>query len=173
MFYKVVWQHMQGMVALLITTHTHTHQFNCAFPGLPGWVCTRKAKPIWILLKQETLSGSGISWAICKSATRSRQTTTPTPTTQFFKAGCPSCRQRQSTERTYKQFTANLPENLPVKWFCKLLRFDGIMVISLCPHFSVPPCTFLLYLLQKNTSCLKSTFVDWTKHQNCQRKRHS
>jgi len=33
----------------------------------------------------------------------------------FLQAGCPSCRQRQSTERTYKQFTANLPENLPVK----------------------------------------------------------
>jgi len=33
----------------------------------------------------------------------------------FLQAGCPSCRQRQSTERMYKQFTANLPENLPVK----------------------------------------------------------
>jgi len=30
-------------------------------------------KPIWILLKQETASGSGISCAICKSAPRSRQ----------------------------------------------------------------------------------------------------
>jgi len=30
-------------------------------------------------LKQETVSGSGISWAICKSAPRSRQTTTPAP----------------------------------------------------------------------------------------------
>ena len=52
--------------------HTHTH-----FPGLPGWAGTRKVKPIWILLKQETASGSGISWAICKSAPRSRQITTP------------------------------------------------------------------------------------------------
>jgi len=31
--------------------------------GLPGWAGTRNVKPIWILLKQETLSGSGISWA--------------------------------------------------------------------------------------------------------------
>jgi len=30
-------------------------------------------------MKQETVSGSGISWAICKSAPRSRQITTPTP----------------------------------------------------------------------------------------------
>ena len=26
----------------------------------------RKVKPVWILLEQETVSGSGISWAICK-----------------------------------------------------------------------------------------------------------
>ena len=48
-------------------------------PGLPGWAGTRKVKPIWILLKPETVSGSGISWATCKSAPRSRQITTPTP----------------------------------------------------------------------------------------------
>ena len=47
-------------------------------PGLPGWASTRKVKPVWTLLKQETVSGSGISWAICKSAPHSRQITTPT-----------------------------------------------------------------------------------------------
>ena len=61
-------------------THTHTHaRLTALFPGLPRWAGTRKVKPIWTLLKQETVSGSGISWAICKSATRSRQTTTPAP----------------------------------------------------------------------------------------------
>ena len=44
-------------------------------PGLPGWASTRKVKLIWILLKQETVSGSGTSWAICKSAPHSRQIT--------------------------------------------------------------------------------------------------
>ena len=35
-------------------------------------------EPIWILLKQETVSGSGIRWAICKkSASRSRQIIMP------------------------------------------------------------------------------------------------
>ena len=60
-------------------THTHTHPFNGPFSGttwVSKWV--RKVKPIWILLKQETVSGSGISWAICKSASRSRQITMPT-----------------------------------------------------------------------------------------------
>jgi len=57
---------------------THTHPW-ALFPGLPGCAGTRKVKPIWILLKQETVSGSGISWAICKSAPHSRHTTMPAP----------------------------------------------------------------------------------------------
>ena len=64
-------------------TDTHTH-LTALFPGLPGWAGTRKAKPIWILLKQETVSGSGISWAICKSAPSSRQITTPAPDHSLF-----------------------------------------------------------------------------------------
>jgi len=66
-------------------THTHTHtRLTALFPGLPGWASTRKGKPIWILLKHETVSGSGISWAICKSAPRSRQITTPAPHHSVF-----------------------------------------------------------------------------------------
>jgi len=62
------------------SAHTRTHTGLIAlFPGLPGWAGTRKVKPIWILLKQETVSGSGISWAICKTALCSRQITTPAP----------------------------------------------------------------------------------------------
>jgi len=41
------------------TTHTYT-RLMALCPGLPGWAGTRKVKPIWILLKQETVSGSGI-----------------------------------------------------------------------------------------------------------------
>jgi len=48
----------------------HTHPLNGLCLGLPRSAATRKVKPIWILLKQETVSGSGISWAICKSAPR-------------------------------------------------------------------------------------------------------
>ena len=53
-------------------------------PGLPGWAGNRKVKPNWILLKQETVSGSGISWDTCKSASRSRQITTPVPHHSVF-----------------------------------------------------------------------------------------
>ena len=45
---------------------------------------TRKVKPILIVLKQETVSGNGISWAICKSAPHSRQITTPAPHHSVF-----------------------------------------------------------------------------------------
>ena len=67
----------------LDNTHTHTHLIAIC-PGLPGWAGTRKVKPIWILLKQETVSGSGISWAVCKSATRFRQITMPAPHHSVF-----------------------------------------------------------------------------------------
>jgi len=44
-----------------VVTHTHTHTFNGPFSG-STWVSRyQKGKPIWILLEQETVSGSGIS----------------------------------------------------------------------------------------------------------------
>ena len=49
------------LIKLFSHTHTHTH-LTALFPGLPEWAGIRKVKPIWILLKQETMSGSGISW---------------------------------------------------------------------------------------------------------------
>jgi len=42
-------------------------------------LCRADIAVIWTLLEQETVSGSGISWAVCKSAPRSRQITTPAP----------------------------------------------------------------------------------------------
>ena len=66
-------------------THTHTHtRLMALFPGLPRSAGTRKVKPIWILLKQETVSDSGISWAICTSAPCSKQITTPAPHHSVF-----------------------------------------------------------------------------------------
>jgi len=55
-------------------THTHTHPFNAALSGTTQVSQYQKGKTN---LKQETVSGSGISWAICKSAPRSRQITMP------------------------------------------------------------------------------------------------
>ena len=55
-------------------THTHTRAFNGPF--------SRTTRVI--LPKQETVSGNGISWAICKSAPCSRQITMPAPHYSVF-----------------------------------------------------------------------------------------
>ena len=83
-------------------THTHTH-LTALFPGLPGYAGTRKVKQIWILLKREKVSGSGIIWAVCKFAPRSRQITTPAPHHSVFTGRMPFLppnQQHQSTEGT-------------------------------------------------------------------------
>jgi len=72
---------IQVLLCYALSTHTH---LTALCPVQPGWVGTRKVKPNWILLKQETVSGSGIRWAICKSAPHSRQITTPVPHHSVF-----------------------------------------------------------------------------------------
>jgi len=47
--------------------HTHTHTFNGPFSGTTHVSRYQKGKLIWILLKQETVSGSGIT-RVLKSA---------------------------------------------------------------------------------------------------------
>ena len=91
------------LVSLLPSTSTLTHiHLTALCLGLPGWAVTRKVKQIWILLKQETASDSGISWAISKFAPRARQTTTPAPHQSVSFTGrmsfLPPNQQHQSTE---------------------------------------------------------------------------
>jgi len=100
--------------------NTHTHPLTALCPVLPGWAGTRKVKPIWIFLKQETVSGSGISWAICKSAPHSRQITMPAlhHFQQFFTGRmpflppnqqCQSTLAWQLTQHTHTRLTALCP----------------------------------------------------------------
>ena len=80
----------------------YTHLFNGPFSGTTQVIRYQKRKPIWTLLKQETVRGSGVSWATRKSAPRSRQITMPQhPTTLFFSGPMPFLppnQQRQTTE---------------------------------------------------------------------------
>jgi len=109
--WRQIWQRKSTLVKICQvhrpntanTNYTHTHtRLMALFPGLPRWAGTRKVKPIWILLKQDTVSGSGISWAICMSASCSRQITMPAPHHSSFFTGrmpfLPPNQQRQSTE---------------------------------------------------------------------------
>ena len=64
-------------------THAHhTHRLS----GTTQVSRYQKGKISLDLLKQETVSGRGISWAICKSAPRSRQITMPAPHLWYFEA---------------------------------------------------------------------------------------
>jgi len=75
----------------LMLQHMNT-RLTALCPVQPGWAGTRKVTSIWILLKQETVSASGISWAVRKSAPHSRQITTPAPDhSVYLQARCPSC----------------------------------------------------------------------------------
>ena len=85
---------------LYIHTHTHLH-LTALFPGPLGWAGTRKVRPIWILLKQE----SEWQWhqlghmQVCIWL----QTDASTPPLTFFTGRMPFLppnQQRQSTEGT-------------------------------------------------------------------------
>jgi len=54
------------------------------FLGLPRVTWYEKGRTNQDLVKQQTVSGSGVGWAICKSAPRSRQITMPAPHHSVF-----------------------------------------------------------------------------------------
>ena len=73
-------------------THTHTHT---------GSAGTKWVKPIWILLEQEIVSGSGISWACASLHLTPDRQPRQHLTTQFFTGRMPFLppnQQRQSTK---------------------------------------------------------------------------
>ena len=99
--------------------HTKHTRLTALSPGLPRWAGTRKDKPIWILLKQETVSGSGISWNICKSAPHPREITMPAPHhSVFLQAGCPSCSPTNSVKalKAFKALKALNASCISVEW---------------------------------------------------------
>jgi len=65
-------------------THTHIHPFYGPLDFVQDYPVESVPEPILILLKQETVGGSGFNWAICKSALHPRQITTPAPHHSIF-----------------------------------------------------------------------------------------
>ena len=108
----------------------HTHPFNGSLSRTTQVSRYQKGKTSLDFTEQETVSGSGISWAICKSAPCSRQITMPaphhqlghmqvctslqtdnhtsTPPLSFLQAGCPS----RCPTNSFKALKANLYEYL-------------------------------------------------------------
>jgi len=81
---------------LVNSTHTHTQPFNGPLSGTTLVGRYQKGKNN---LDFTGARDSGISWTICKSASRSRQITMPAlHYSSFLQAGCPSCRPTDSVK---------------------------------------------------------------------------
>jgi len=98
------------MTPQAIDMKTHTTHLPTLCPGLPGSAGTRKVKPIWILLKQE----SEWQWhqlgymQVCTSIqTDNHARTQPL---SILQAGCPSCRPTNSVKALK---TLNLSKHCP------------------------------------------------------------
>ena len=136
------------LMTKLQNTHTHI-RLTALCPGLPGWASTRKVKPIWILLKQETVSGNGISRAVCKSALRTRQITMPAPHySVFYRPGAlpaaqPTVSKHWRQRLNYRSKSENLSvSSYPyiVSYYMHLLRFFCVPAFCLPTWFLIVQC---------------------------------
>ena len=99
-------------------------------------------------LKQETVSGSGISWAVCLSAPRSRQMTTLAPHHSVFTGRMPFLppnQQRQSTEGKDNwikmcHFAWLWTRKRRVKWYWKFSVVGEILPKIFRGILSAAPC---------------------------------
>jgi len=121
-----------------VSQHTHTRLTTLCL-GLPGWPGTRKVKSIWILLKQETVSGSGISWAICKSATRCRQIITPAPHHSVFYRPDALPAAQPTASKHWRQLRVATFQQFPAKIQVGFLR-EAYAVVVVCPSVRPSVC---------------------------------
>jgi len=104
--------HFQHKNTSINITHTYT-RLMALFPGLPRWAGTRKAKPIWILLKQD----SEWQWhqlehmQVCTSLQTDNHASTPPLSFLQAMPFLPPNQQRQSTEGS----TYNIPKIINIK----------------------------------------------------------
>ena len=93
---EICWFHMHARM------HARTHTTVL----WPCWILSRttrvsrhqKGKTNQDLLEQEIVSGSGIRWAICKSAPWPRHNKASIPPVSFIQARCPSCHPTNSVK---------------------------------------------------------------------------
>jgi len=126
---------------ILEMLHTHTHtRLTALCPGLTGWAGTRDVKPIWILLKQETMSGSGISWSICKSAPRSRQIFTPAPhhSVIYWPDALPAA--RPTASKHWRQI-----RNATRFWQIAIFAQPFFVMLSVCRWGHIAHCHDVMY----------------------------
>jgi len=107
---------MQPALYHAINLHFNTalqqHPFNGSLSRTIRVSQYQKGETNLDILKQETVSGSGISWTVCKSAPRPRQITM----TVVLQAGCPSCCPTNNV-KALKGYTSTLLYNFTNKSF--------------------------------------------------------
>ena len=103
------------------------------------------------------MSGSGISWAICKSAPRSRHVTTPAlHHSVFLQAGCPSCRPTNSV----KALKASCLINWRIFMLCNTCNYWLPSVLRRCwlgVRKSIRPVkggVYVVICLKRGADCL-------------------
>ena len=115
-----------AIIAMVFMEQQHQHPFNGPLSGTNRVSRYQKGKANLDFLEQETVSGSGISWTIWKSAPHSRQNNYGSiPLLSFLQAGCPSCHSTNSVKlKTLKA----IYEGQTVKLQSK---FSKILLISI------------------------------------------
>ena len=145
--------------------YTHT-RLTALFLGLPGWASTRKVKPIWILLKQETVSGSGISWAICKSASRSKQITMPVPHHSVFYMPDALPAAQPTASKHWRLFSI-FDNNAEILSISETKFHNSSILVSLHLTFSSlnsVPSVLWHHLLGNKTISLLQSFLNFALH---------
>ena len=167
-------------------TDIHT-RLTALCPGLHRWAGTRKVKPIWTLLKQQTVSDSGIRWAICKSEPRYRQITMPAPHhSVFYRPGALPAAQPTASKhwrhwmtedrdkwRKYVHGMANLradrtaTEQNTEHWKLKMPEYSGQSVrpcVTVSGHVNSGPSSTVQ---QYNVLALKSVHIKFIHAALC------
>ena len=133
-------------------THTHTHTFNGPFSRTTRVSRYQKGQTN---LDFTEVSGSGISWAICKSAPRSRQIATPAPHHSVFTGRMPFLppnQQRQSTEGNVTHRLINKAIST-----CSFVHQQRSTHTSCCRQPFA--CIFLQRARQRTVSCAALRFA--------------
>ena len=144
------------------------------------WAGTTKVKPIWILLKQETVGGSGISWAVCKSAPRSNHAST-TPLS-FIQARCPSCHPANSGKALKAAIDRSLRPARPAAVNLRVCccgpvlgqtdrRTDTVPLRRPCCTYYAGSANKTLIIMAGNSNlkvrCHSNAYSEWPAAKNC------
>ena len=118
-----MWPTSQGMYLMGLSyinqyCSPNAHPFNGSFSRTTQVSQYQKGKTnLDFTEARDSERGSGISWAICKSAPRSRQITMPAPHHCFYRPKCTFIRQGHETDRqTDVRQQCLLPSPILYKW---------------------------------------------------------